>query len=144
MHESATIAEFRAHATTPATAERMPTMLCVPSLSGFGVHHRFGITRDPAAEHLGNQLFTGDICTLTVSAHDDKGAVPTYLPEALATIDRLLGSHVPPLLREVDITSSPVTYFFLLAGPEGFVAPTPLQDAHLTRQYDGRQVMPAS
>lgn len=143
MHESATIAEFRTHATTTATEERRPTMLCVPSLSGRGVHHRFGVTRNPASELLGNSLFTGDLCTISVSAHDKDGAVDVYFPEALACIDRLLGSDVPAKLREVDITSSGVTYLYLLAGADGFVDLSPLQDAYLARQHNARRVMPA-
>lgn len=143
MHQTATIDEFRRHATTPSAGERQPTMLCVASLSGFGVHHCFGVTRDPAAEHFESTLFGSlELVTISVSAHNKNGAVDAYFPEALPTVARLLGPDVPALLREVALTSSMVSYFYLLADGDGFVAPSARQEAYLARAYDAQPVVP--
>lgn len=143
MH-SASIQDFRDHATTPATVERQPTMLCVPSIIRGGVHHTFAVTRDPAAELLGTTLFPHDVVTMSVSAHDeDRQRADTDLAEALACIDRLLGPAVPAMLRLIPSPGSPsVTYFRLLADADSFYAPSPLQDAFLARE-GAERVMPA-
>lgn len=146
MHpHTATIKDFRSHALTPATTERQPTMLCVPSVMRAGVHHAFGITRDPAAELLGTTLFPDDVITISVSAHDEgHRRTETDLAEVLACIDRLLGPEVPRMLRMIPSpSSSSVTYFRLLVDGERFYAPSPLQDAYLAREHAVSPLSPA-
>ncbi len=120
-------------------------MLCLPSGTRAGVHHTFGVTRDPAAEMYGSPLFQHDVCTLSVSAHDETAEkVPVDLGEAVAGIAFLLGADAREALRVVPLVhGSSVTYFNALVDGDRFYAPSPFQDAFLARRF-ASQLTPAS
>jgi len=95
---------------------------------------------------LGSTMFQHDVVTISVSAHDlDNQRQEPYLAEVFACFDRLFGKDFPFLVRQTarPVSNSSLLYFKALVDGEHFYAPSPLQDAYLTRKFDAWKLEPA-